>query len=204
LGARRGALFVIAGPSGVGKGTVVSEVRRRLHDPPVVSVSATTRPPRPDEIDGVDYYFVDDEGFDRMEREGELLEWAEVFRGHRYGTPAGPVELHRSAGRDVLLEIDVEGARQVRERAPDAVLILLEPPSRAELERRLRSRGTESEADIAERLATADRELAQRDRFDHVVVNDDVEAASSQVAAIIEASRTRPGPSDRPTEDPSA
>jgi guanylate kinase len=204
LGARRGALFVIAGPSGVGKGTVVSEVRRRLHDPPVVSVSATTRPPRPDEIDGVDYYFVDDEGFDRMEREGELLEWAEVFRGHRYGTPAGPVELHRSAGRDVLLEIDVEGARQVRERAPDAVLILLEPPSRAELERRLRSRGTESEADIAERLATAERELAQRDRFDHVVVNDDVEAASSQVAAIIEASRTRPGPSDRPTEDPSA
>jgi guanylate kinase len=204
LGARRGALFVIAGPSGVGKGTVVSEVRRRLHDPPVVSVSATTRPPRPDEIDGVDYYFVDDEGFDRMEREGELLEWAEVFRGHRYGTPAGPVELHRSAGRDVLLEIDVEGARQVREQVPDAVLILLEPPSRAELERRLRSRGTESEADIAERLATADRELAQRDRFDHVVVNDDVEAASSQVAAIIEASRTRPGPSDRPTEDPSA
>ncbi len=204
MGARRGALFVIAGPSGVGKGTVVSEVRRRLHDPPVVSVSATTRPPRPDEVDGVDYYFVDDEGFDRMERDGELLEWAEVFRGHRYGTPAGPVELHRSAGRDVLLEIDVEGARQVRERVPDAVMILLEPPSRAELERRLRSRGTESEADIAERLATADRELAQRDRFDHVVVNDDVEAASSQVAAIIEASRTRPGPSDRPTEDPSA
>lgn len=204
MGARRGALFVIAGPSGVGKGTVVSEVRRRLHDPPVVSVSATTRPPRPDEVDGVDYYFVDDEGFDRMERDGELLEWAEVFRGHRYGTPAGPVELHRSAGRDVLLEIDVEGARQVRERVPDAVMILLEPPSRAELERRLRSRGTESEADIAERLATADLELAQRDRFDHVVVNDDVEAASSQVAAIIEASRTRPGPSDRPTEDPSA
>lgn len=204
MGARRGALFVIAGPSGVGKGTVVSEVRRRLPDPPVVSVSATTRPPRPDEVDGVDYDFVDDEGFDRMERDGELLEWAEVFHGHRYGTPAGPVELHRSAGRDVLLEIDVEGARQVRERVPDAVLILLEPPSRAELERRLRSRGTESEADIAERLATADRELAQRDRFDHVVVNDDVEAASSQVAAIIEASRTRPGPSDRPTEDPSA
>jgi guanylate kinase len=203
LGARRGALFVIAGPSGVGKGTVVSEVLRRLHEPPVVSVSATTRPPRPDEVDGVDYYFVDDESFDRMERDGELLEWAEVFRGHRYGTPAGPVELHRSAGRDVLLEIDVEGARQVRDRVPDAVLILLEPPSRAELERRLRSRGTESEADIAERLATAERELAERDRFDHVVVNDDVEAASSQVAAIIEASRTRPGPSDRPTEDPS-
>jgi guanylate kinase len=104
----------------------------------------------------------------------------------------------------VLLEIDVVGARQVRDRAPDAVLILLEPPSRGELERRLRARGTESEADIAERLAKADRELAQRDLFDHVVVNDDLERAASQVAAIIDGSRARPGPSDRPTEDPSA
>jgi len=195
---------VIAGPSGVGKGTVVREIRRRFGDAIVLSVSATTRPPRPDEIDGADYFFVDDEGFDRMVREGELLEWAEVFHGHRYGTPAGPVELHRSTGRDVLLEIDVVGARLVRDRAPDAVLILLEPPSSDELERRLRARGTESEADIAERLAKAERELAQRDRFDHVVVNDDVERASSQVAAIIETSRAHPGPSDRPTEDPSA
>ncbi|HJR97590.1 MAG TPA: guanylate kinase [Actinomycetota bacterium] len=195
---------MIAGPSGVGKGTVVRGVRRRLGDAIVLSVSATTRSPRPDEIDGGDYFFIDEEGFDRMVRDGELLEWAEVFHGHRYGTPAGSVEFHRSAGRDVLLEIDVVGARQVRDRAPDAVLILLEPPSRDELERRLRTRGTESEADIAERLAKADRELAQRDRFDHVVVNDDVERASSQVAAIIEASRAHPGPSDRPTEDPSA
>ena len=196
---------MIAGPSGVGKGTVVRAVSARVHDALVLSVSATTRPPRAGETDGVDYYFVDDAGFDRMVGDDEMLEWAEVFHGHRYGTPAGPVERHREAGRDVLLEIDVEGARWVRERAPDAVMILLEPPSRDELERRLRSRGTETDAGIDERLAKADWELAQADLFDHVVVNDDVDQASSQVAAIIEASRARfPGPSDDPTEDPSA
>lgn len=200
---------MIAGPSGVGKGTVVREVRSRVPDELVLSVSATTRPPRAGETDGVDYVFVDDDGFDRLVADGEMLEWAEVFHGHRYGTPAPPVEAHRAAGRDVLLEIDVEGARQVRERAPDAVLILLEPPSRDELERRLRSRGTESDTDIAERLAKADWELAQVNLFDHVVVNDDLDRASSQVAAIIEASRVRPSDasedaSDHPREDPSA
>ena len=124
----------------------------------------------------MDYYFVDDEGFDRMERDGELLEWAEVFRGHRYGTPAGPVELHRSAGRDVLLEIDVEGARQVRDRVPDAVLILLEPPSRAELERRLRSRGTESEADIAG--------MRMRPMARSLPTDTDVQAVAKHIAAL--------------------
>jgi guanylate kinase len=207
LAARRGALFVIAGPSGVGKGTVVRAVRSLVSGDAVLSVSATTRPPRRGEVDGVDYYFVDDAGFDRMVDDGEMLEWAEVFHGHRYGTPAGPVELHRRAGRDVVLEIDVEGARWVRERAPDAVMILLEPPSRAELERRLRSRGTEPEAGIQERLAKADWELAQRELFDHAVINDDVERASSQVAAIIEDSRPGPTASGRrvssdPMEDP--
>ncbi|MGZ8597204.1 MAG: guanylate kinase [Actinomycetota bacterium] len=206
---RRGTLFVIAGPSGVGKGTVVREVLSQVPDGLVLSVSATTRPPRPGEVDGTDYYFVDDAGFDRMVTDGEMLEWAEVFHGHRYGTPAGAVSLHRDAGRDVVLEIDVEGARWVRERVPDAVMILLEPPSREELERRLRSRGTESDASIAERLAKADWELSQRGLFDHQVVNDDLERASSQVAAIIEASRAlsaseaRAGSLD-PTEDPSA
>jgi len=200
---------VIAGPSGVGKGTVVRAVRSRVPGDLVLSVSATTRPPRAGEVDGVDYFFVDAAGFDRMVADGEMLEWAEVFHGHRYGTPAGPVELHRDAGRDVLLEIDVEGARWVRERAPDAVLILLEPPSRGELERRLRSRGTESDASIEERLAKAAWELEQRDLFDHAIVNDDVERASSQVAAIIEASRAEPPNGDStsaldPTEDPSA
>jgi guanylate kinase len=200
---------VIAGPSGVGKGTVVRAVRSRVPGDLVLSVSATTRPPRAGEVDGIDYFFVDAAGFDRMVADGEMLEWAEVFHGHRYGTPAGPVELHRDAGRDVLLEIDVEGARWVRERAPDAVLILLEPPSRGELERRLRSRGTESDASIEERLAKAAWELEQRDLFDHAIVNDDVERASSQVAAIIEASRAEPPNGDSssaldPTEDPSA
>ncbi len=210
---RRGTLFVIAGPSGVGKGTVVRSIRSRIAEGLVLSVSATTRPPRAREVDGVDYYFVDEPGFDRMVADSEMLEWAEVFHGHRYGTPAGPVELHRDAGRDVVLEIDVEGARWVRERVPDAVLILLEPPSREELERRLRSRGTESDDGIAERLAKADWELSQRDLFDHVVVNDQLDGASSQVAAIIEASRARSEATDPtgprtvahdPTEDPSA
>lgn len=200
---------MIAGPSGVGKGTVVREVLSRIPDGLALSVSATTRPPRAGETDGTDYYFVDDEDFDRMVAGGEMLEWAEVFHGHRYGTPSGPVELHRDAGNDVVLEIDVEGAGWVRERVPDAVMILLEPPSRSELERRLRSRGTESDASIAERLAKADWELSQRSLFDHVVVNDEVARASSQVAAIIESSRARPvsdsgqGSHD-PTEDPSA
>jgi guanylate kinase len=211
-GGRRGILFVIAGPSGVGKGTLVRSVRSRVPDGFLLSVSATTRPPRRGEVDGVDYFFVDDAGFDRMVDDGEMLEWAEVFHGHRYGTPAGPVELHREAGRDVVLEIDVEGARWVRERVPDAVMILLEPPSRAELERRLRSRGTDSDDGIAERLAKADWELSQRDLFDHEVVNDDLDGASSQVAAIIEASRVRSQTTDAgrptrahdPTEDPSA
>jgi guanylate kinase len=154
-------------------------------------------------MDGVDYFFVDEADFDRMIANGELLEWAEVFHGHRYGTPAGPVELHRRAGRDVVLEIDVEGARQVRERAPDAILILLEPPSMDELARRLRGRGTETDASIEERLRKARWELAQRDLFDHEVVNDDLERASSQVAAIIQASRvrSRDGAGDS-TEDP--
>jgi guanylate kinase len=200
---------VIAGPSGVGKGTVVREVLSRIPDGLALSVSATTRPPRPGETDGTDYYFVDDEDFDRMVAGGEMLEWAEVFHGHRYGTPSGPVGLHRDAGSDVVLEIDVEGARWVRERVPDAVMILLEPPSRAELERRLRSRGTESDASIAERLAKADWELSQRSLFDHVVVNDELARASTQVAAIIESSRVRSASdagegSHDPTEDPSA
>jgi guanylate kinase len=181
---------VIAGPSGVGKGTVVRRVLARIPERLTLSISATTRPPRSVETDGVDYLFVDDAGFDRLVADDEFLEWAEVFHGHRYGTPAGPVEAHLEAGADVLLEIDVEGARQVRERAPHAVMILLEPPSLDELERRLRSRGTETDESIAERLAKAGWELSQRRLFDHEVVNDDLERASSQVAAIIEASRT--------------
>ncbi len=187
---------MLAGPSGVGKGTLVRRLRERLprlH----VSVSATTRPPRPGERDGVDYRFVSEEAFSRLVEAGELLEWAEVF-GHRYGTPAAPVREALAAGKDVVLEIDVQGAFQVREREPGAVLVLIEPPSMAELERRLRERGTEGGERLAVRLATAERELAERGAFDHVVVNDDLERAVDRLVAIIEGSPTPSGGTTRP------
>ena len=149
------------------------------------SVSATTRPPRtPVESEGVDYRFVSEAEFYRMIGAGELLEWAEVF-GHRYGTPRAALEASLAAGHDVILEIDVQGAGQVRASMDQAVLIFLSPPSTAELERRLRSRGTEDEERIARRLATAVDELDQRRWFDHVVVNANVEEAAREVAAII-------------------
>jgi guanylate kinase len=185
---------VIAGPSGVGKGTIVKQLLER--DPNLrLSVSATTRSRRPSEREGADYFFVSDPRFDELVASGALLEWAEVF-GHRSGTPADAVEEALDAGHDVVLEIDVQGAGQVRERVPDAVLILLSPPSMDELERRLRSRGTEDEEKLALRLATAAGELRQAPRFDHVVVNDDLEGATAQVEAIIQGSRP-------PTEGPS-
>lgn len=149
----------------------------------------TTRPSRPGEVDGVDYFFVDDDAFDRMIQAGELLEWAEVV-GHRSGTPRGFVQDRLAVGRDVLLEIDVAGADQVRGQIPDAILVFIDPPSMEELERRLRGRGTETEDRIRLRLETAAWEREQQDRFDHVVVNDDLERASAQVAAIIDASRS--------------
>jgi guanylate kinase len=186
---RTGKLFVLAGPSGVGKGTIVRELVSRDPEGLSLSVSVTTRAPRPGEVDGVDYFFVDDDAFDRMIRAGELLEWAEIV-GHRSGTPRGFVEDRMAAGRDVVLEIDVVGASQVRERVPGSVLIFIDPPSMEELERRLRGRGTETEERIRLRLETADWELEQREWFDHVIVNDDLEGASSQVAAIIDASRS--------------
>jgi guanylate kinase len=178
---------VIAGPSGVGKGTVVKRLIER--NPNLrLSVSATTRARRPTERDGVDYFFVSGERFDELVASGALLEWAEVF-GHRSGTPVAAVEEALDAGHDVVLEIDVQGAGQVRERVPDAVLVLLAPPSMVELERRLRTRGTEDEEKLALRLATAAQELAQAPRFDRVVVNDDLDGATEQVEAIIQASR---------------
>jgi len=186
---RRGTLIVIAGPSGVGKGTVIERLLSRIPEGPALSVSVTTRAPRSDEVEGVHYRFVTDAEFDRMIREGSLLEWAEIV-GHRSGTPRRPVEELLAAGRDVILEIDVKGAEQVRERVPEALLIFLEPPSLDELEQRLRGRGTETEAMIADRLRLAARELEESTWFDAVVVNDDVDRAADEVAAIIEASRT--------------
>ena len=184
--AKQGGLFVIAGPSGVGKGTVI---RRLLELRPdlELSVSTTTRARREGEREGVDYRYVSDDEFDRLVRDGALLEWADIFGHHRSGTPAGPVVRARGAGRDVILEIDVQGARQVREQAPEAVLVFLAPPSLEELARRLQTRGTENDEQIARRLEVAGRELEERPNFDHVVVNDDVERAAREIAAIIAA-----------------
>jgi guanylate kinase len=179
---------VIAGPSGVGKGSIVRELLAADPEGLWLSVSATTRPLRPTERDGTDYRFVSEETFDRLVASDALLEWAHVV-GHRYGTPAEPVERARAEGRDVILEIDVQGAQQVRRRVSDAVLIFVRPPSLEELERRLRSRGTEDDERIAHRLATAGEELEAAPRFDHVVVNEDLGRASAEVAAIIQASR---------------
>ena len=186
---RRGTLIVVAGPSGVGKGTVIERLLSRIPEGPALSVSVTTRAPRPGEIEGVHYRFVTDQEFDRMIADGSLLEWAEIV-GHRSGTPRRPVEELLAAGRDVILEIDVKGAEQVRERVPDALLIFLEPPSLDVLEQRLRGRGTESEAMIENRLRLAARELQETPWFHAVVVNDDADRAANEVAAIIEASRT--------------
>jgi guanylate kinase len=191
----RGTLIVIAGPSGVGKGSLVKSLLARDPDGLSVSVSVTTRTPRPNEVDGRDYDFVTNDEFDRMISGDELLEWAEVF-GNRYGTPREAVERRLAEGRDVILEIDVQGAMQVRERLPGALLVFLEPPSMSELEARLRGRQTETEERLAVRLATAAEEMERRGSFDEVVVNDDLERASSQVAAIIEAARASRDPSE--------
>jgi guanylate kinase len=193
---------VIAGPSGVGKGSVV---RRLLElDPSLYfSVSAKTRAPRPGEVDGRDYRFMSEARFEDLVRRGRFLEWAEMF-GHRSGTPAEPVEEARAHGRDVILEIDVQGAGQVRGRVPDAVLIFLTPPSREQLLRRLHARGTEHGEELQRRLEAIDRELAQAEWFHHVVVNDEVDRAAQEVADIIERYRTA-GANARPPdalEDP--
>ncbi|MEX0984084.1 MAG: guanylate kinase [Actinomycetota bacterium] len=184
-----GRLIVIAGPSGVGKGSLVRRLVARDPDGPVLSVSATTREPRAGEIDRVDYRFASEDEFDQMIERGDLLEWAAIV-GHRSGTPRAFVTEQLDAGRDVILEIDVEGARQIRERMPEALLIFLVPPSFEELERRLRGRGTEDEELIRRRLDTSAWEMDQRDWFDHEVINDDLVRATDEVAAIIEASHT--------------
>jgi guanylate kinase len=184
---------VISGPSGVGKGTVV---RRLLEARPelVFSISFTTRAPRPEERDGVHYRYVSREQFETMADQGGFLEWAEVF-GERYGTPVVDVESARAEGRDVLLEVDVQGARAVKERVPDAILVFLRPPSEEELARRLRARGTEAGPDLDRRLAEARRELDEAPNFDHEVVNDRVEDAVARVLAIINGNRSRENPS---------
>lgn len=183
-GAERPPLTVLAGPTAVGKGTVAAFVRE--HYPEVkLSVSATTRAPRPGEVDGTHYFFVDDEGFDRMLASDELLEWATVHNRFRYGTPRGPVEAAADRGELMLLEIDLQGARQVRAAMPEARLVFLTPPSWDELVSRLVGRGTEDEEERARRLETAKVELAAADEFDAVIVNDEVPQAAAKLVALM-------------------
>ena len=177
-------LVVLAGPTAVGKGTVAAYIRD--HFPEIwLSVSVTTRAPRPGEVDGVHYHFVDEAEFARMRAAGELLEWAVVHGLASYGTPRRPVEQALAEGRMALLEIDLQGARQVREAMPEALFVFLAPPSWEELVRRLVGRGTESEEERAARLATARCELAARKEFDVTVVNDDVRHAAEHLVSLM-------------------
>lgn len=176
----RSRLLVLAGPTAVGKGTVAAHIRQ--NNPEIhLSVSATTRAPRPGEIDGVHYYFVDDAEFDRLIADGELLEYAVVHNRSRYGTPRAPIDAALAEGKTVLLEIDLQGARQVRAAEPSATLIFLLPPSWDELVHRLVGRGTEDAEERARRLRTAKVELAAQNEFDHLVVNEDVATAAREV-----------------------
>lgn len=171
MGVTSANLWIISGPSAVGKGTVCARLRS-LHHEPFYSVSCTTRPPRLGEIPGESYHFVSDEEFDELVAAGDLLEWAVVHGKHRYGTPRGPVVEAIAKGRHVILEIDLQGARQVKARMPEAQLVFLMPPSWEELVNRLVGRGTEDAEARERRLATAKLELASIDEADHIIVNE--------------------------------
>jgi guanylate kinase len=181
---RGSRLTVLAGPTAVGKGTVAAYVRE--HHPEVwISVSATTRSPRPGEVEGRHYHFVSDAEFDAMVARGDLLEWAVVHRTSRYGTPRRPVEAALARGRPALLEIDLQGARQVRASMPGALFVFLKPPSWQELVRRLVGRGTESEEERVRRLDTARAELAAEAEFDVTVVNTEVPVAAEELVTLM-------------------
>ncbi len=181
---RIGNLFIISGPSGAGKGTLVKELITRVPDI-WVSVSVTTRAPRPGEVEGQHYFFVSNKEFDRLVAEAGLLEWAEVH-GNRYGTPRAAVEEHVAAGEQVVLEIDPQGAFQVKSMAPHSILVFIMPPSLEELERRLHGRGSETKEQVIIRLETAKHELELVGEYDDVVQNNDVPEAVEQLIAIID------------------
>lgn len=184
---QRGLLLVISGPSGVGKTTITHEIESRLQG--VFSVSATTRPKTDDDVEGRDYYFLTEEEFQRQIDAGEFLEYAQVFKRSWYGTPKGPVEEHLAAGRLVILEIDVQGAQQVKKKVPDAFMLFIDPPSEDELLRRLRGRGREDEAAIQRRFAEARDEIRVAHAcgcYDGFVLNDDLERATAEACSLIE------------------
>jgi guanylate kinase len=189
--ARRGLMFVLSSPSGAGKTTMS---RRLIVDDPdiVMSVSVTTRPPRPGEIAGRDYHFVDDAGFDAFLADEQLLEWATVF-GHRYGTPRAPVEATLHAGRDVLFDIDWQGTQQLQQTdaASDLVRVFILPPTMLELERRLRGRGTDSETTIEQRMKRAATEISHWGEYNYILINDDPDACLGEIRAILKAERLR-------------
>lgn len=198
--ARPSRLTVLAGPTAVGKGSVAADIRE--HHPEVwISVSATTRRPRPGEVDGVHYLFVSDEEFDRMVAQDELLEWAVVHNAARYGTPRRAVEEVLATGRPAMLEIDLQGARQVRGTMPEALFVFLAPPSWEELVRRLVGRGTEDEAERERRLATAVEELEAEAEFDVRIVNHEVHASAEELVALMRLGRDNSAPDNpgRPT-----
>ena len=189
LPARRGLMFVLSSPSGAGKTTM----SRRLIDGDaemIMSVSVTTRPPRPGELDGDDYHFVDAARFDTLLADGDLLEWATVF-GHRYGTPREPVEAALHRGQDVLFDIDWQGTQQLQQTdaGSDLVRVFILPPSMAELERRLRSRGTDSDAVIAHRMRRAATEISHWGEYDYILINDDPDLCLAEISAILRAER---------------
>jgi guanylate kinase len=180
----RARLTVLSGPTAVGKGTVVTRLTQQ-HPDIFVSVSVTTRPPRPGEVDGVHYHFISDAEFDALIAEGALLEWAVVHGVHRYGTPRAPVSIALDEDRPALLEIDLQGARQVKANCPDARFVFLAPPSWEELVRRLVGRGTESAVQRKRRLETAQAELAAQAEFDYVVVNREIDQAVEDLVTLV-------------------
>jgi guanylate kinase len=187
----KGRLFVITGPSGVGKGTLIEGLLREVPDLEL-SVSATTRRPRGSERDGVHYHFMDEQEFERRVRAGEFIEHA-AYSSHHYGTLASEVEPRLARGAGVVLEIELQGARQIRETVPDAVQVFIAPPSPEDLRRRLESRGTDSDEQIASRLAVAAEELEAREEFGHVIVNDDVERATRELVELVRSRLGRNG-----------